>query len=83
VEIQLCENNGDIQGYLISSNGLNKLPIGSTLDDESGTFSWIPGPGFLGTYSLVFVLTDTNGQSFNKPIEIKIEPKFSGRHAAK
>ena len=76
VEIQLGENDADIQGYLISSNGLNKLPIGSTLDAKSGAFSWFSGPGFLGNYSLVFVLTDSNGQSFKKYIEIKIEPKF-------
>jgi hypothetical protein len=78
IEIQLGENNADIQGYLISSNGLTKLPIGSTLDAKSGTFSWSPGPGFLGSYSLVFVLTDTNGQSFKKFIDITIEPKFNG-----
>ncbi|MCX6581321.1 MAG: leucine-rich repeat domain-containing protein [Candidatus Aminicenantes bacterium] len=79
VEIQLGENNADIRGYLISSNGLNKLPIGSTLDAKNGTFSWIPGPGFIGNYSLVFILTDANGQSFKKSIEIKIEPKFIGK----
>ncbi|MGD2085613.1 MAG: hypothetical protein PVH61_05440 [Candidatus Aminicenantes bacterium] len=62
---------------MISNNQLNVLPIGSTLDKKSGTFYWAPGPGFLGTYSLVFVLTQTNGQSIRKSIEIKIEPKFN------
>jgi len=76
VEIQLGENYANIRGYLMSQNELHDLPIGSTLDAKSGTFSWSPGPGFLGRYSLVFVLTDANGQSFKKPIEIKIEPKF-------
>lgn len=79
VEIQLAEADADIQGYLLSGNELTRLPIGSTLDARTGTFSWIPGPGFLGRYSLVFVLTDANGQSFKKFIEIKIEPKFNGR----
>lgn len=77
VEIQFGQNYTDIQGYVISGNVLNSLPIGSTLDVDSGTFSWSPGPGFLGRYSLVFVLTDTNGQSSKKTIEITIEPKFS------
>ena len=79
VEIQLGEDYADIQGYLISGNQLNKLPIGSTLDARCGTFSWSPGPGFLGSYSLVFVLTDSNGQSYKKFIEITIEPGFNGQ----
>ncbi len=78
VEIQLGENHADIQGWVMSQNELHQLPIGSTLDARSGTFSWSPGPGFLGRYSFVFVLTDSNGQSFKKCIEIKIEPKFNG-----
>jgi photosystem II stability/assembly factor-like uncharacterized protein len=80
VEIQLSQNFADIQGYLISGNQLNKLPIGSTLDARCGTFSWSPGPGFLGSYSLVFVLTDSNGQSLIKSIEITIEPKFTNSY---
>ncbi len=78
VEIQFGENYADIQGYMMNQNELHQLPIGSTLDVKSGTFSWSPGPGFIGQYSLVFVLTDSNGQSFKKSIEIKIEPKFNG-----
>ncbi len=76
VEIQLGQNYTAIQGYLISGNQLNPLPIGSTLDAKRGVFSWSPGPGFIGNYSLVFVLTDANGLSLKKAIEIKIEPKF-------
>jgi hypothetical protein len=64
-------------GWVMSQNELHQLPIGSTLDAKSGTFSWSPGPGFLGRYFLVFVLTDSNGQSFKKYIEIKIEPSNS------
>ncbi len=77
VEIQLGQNYTAIQGYLISGNQLNPLPIGSTLDAKRGIFSWSPGPGFIGNYSLVFVLTDSNGLSLKKAIEIKIEPKFN------
>ena len=77
VEIKLGENYSDVQGYLISNNEFHKLPIGSTLDRKTGTFSWSPGPGFLGHYSLIFILTDPNGQAFKKSIEIEIEPKFN------
>lgn len=33
---------------------LSKLPVGSTMDEEEGNFYWIPGPGFIGNYELVF-----------------------------
>jgi Leucine-rich repeat (LRR) protein len=79
VEIRLGENYTDIRGFLKRGDELSKLPIGSTLDARCGTFFWSPGPGFLGSYSLVFVLTDSKGQSFKKFIEIIIEPKFNGR----
>ena len=75
VEIQLGKSYADIEGYLVYNNELNNLPIGSTLDTESGTFSWSPGPGFLGKYSLVFVLTDTNGLCSKKKIDIIIKSK--------
>jgi hypothetical protein len=78
VEIHLGDSHTGIQGFLLNDSQLNRLPIGSTLDAKAGTFSWSPGPGFLGRYSLVFVLTDANGQPFKKFIHIKIVPKFHG-----
>ncbi len=78
VEILLGESPAGIMGFLLNDSQLNRLPIGSTLDAKTGTFSWCPGPGFVGRYSLVFVLTDANGQSFKKFIDIKIVPKFNG-----
>jgi len=42
-------------GYLIVADELRPLPIGSTLDARTGRFSWMPGPGFLGEYTLVFI----------------------------
>jgi len=77
VEIRLGESYTRVQGFLLRDNKLNRLPIGSTVDAKAGTFSWCPGPGFVGRYSLVFVLTDANGQSFKKFIDIKIVPKFT------
>jgi Leucine-rich repeat (LRR) protein len=78
VEIHLGDSPAGIQGFLLNDTQLNRLPIGSTVDAKAGTFSWCPGPGFVGRYSLVFVLTDTNGDTFKKFIDIKIVPKFNG-----
>jgi len=41
------------RGYVVANGELRPLPAGSTL--EGGTFSWAPGPGLVGAYSLVFV----------------------------
>lgn len=82
VEILLAERMNDvrdIRGYLSVNNMLRDLPVGSTLDAKQGTFSWMPGPGFLGRYTVVFVITGTDGRVSNKAYEINIKPKFGAR----
>lgn len=53
---------------------LKPLPIGSTFDRENAIFYWIPGPGFLGTYELVFIET-CPFQAMKKTVEITILPR--------
>ncbi len=48
------------------------LPIGSTLEMEAGKFYWIPGPGFLGDYSLLFINSETDT---TRRIHIRILPR--------
>lgn len=43
------------QGFLSANGTLRDLPPGSQLNAETGVFTWAPGPGYLGTYRLVFV----------------------------
>jgi len=66
----------DYAGYMVVGGEPRSLPIGSTLDAEKGTFSWIPGPGFLGTYELVFSREDAAGFTIRIPIQVTIRPKF-------
>ncbi len=40
-------------GYLSANGTLRPLPVGSTLRD--GWFAWMPPPGYLGDYDLIFV----------------------------
>jgi hypothetical protein len=47
-------------GYHVVNGELRALPVGSSLD-PSGTFYWHPGPGFFGTYQLLFVRTACDG----------------------
>jgi Leucine-rich repeat (LRR) protein len=60
-------------GYLSAGDKLYPLPIGSTLDRESGIFYWCPGPGFIGEYRLVFIKTVDNEPGSSKMVSIKIE----------
>jgi len=63
-------------GYLVVGSELRPLPIGSTLDAANGVFSWMPGPGFIGKYDLVFLRTDDFGITERIPVKITIKPKF-------
>lgn len=47
------------------------LPIGSTLDKETGVFYWMPAPGFLGRHVLHFAVTD--GASLSRPARVTVE----------
>jgi hypothetical protein len=64
-------------GYLVVGERLRPLPIGSTLDQRKGLFTWLPGPGFLGTYELVFVRRDQTGGESRIRVAVIIIPKFS------
>ncbi len=55
---------------------LRSLPVGSSLNKETGVFKWQPGPGFIGTYELVFVRTLSSGFKTKVPVTITIAPKF-------
>jgi hypothetical protein len=62
-----------LAGYLIVGGELRALPLGSTMDPESGVFSWFPGPGFLGDYRLVFVDPVHRLKNF---VTVRIIPKY-------
>ena len=51
------------------------LPIGSTLDKETGVFTWMPAPGFLGRHVLHFAVTDGARMSRPATLIINIVPK--------
>ncbi|NIM14562.1 MAG: hypothetical protein GTO45_21285 [Candidatus Aminicenantes bacterium] len=77
VEIHLAgPGRRDGKGYLLVGDRLRPLPIGSTFDAERGVFYWLPGPGFIGTYRLVFIEERSNGEMRKKFINVEIVPKF-------
>ncbi|MCX6564567.1 MAG: SBBP repeat-containing protein [Candidatus Aminicenantes bacterium] len=78
LELDLGKGPG-LKGYLVVGEELRGLPIGSTLDTKKGTFSWLPGPGFLGTYNLLFVQEDEFGIGRRIPVVVTIKPKFRAK----
>jgi len=75
IEVDLEKGRG-YRGYLAVGEELRPLPIGSTFDQRNGTFSWMPGPGFIGTYDLLFLQTDEFGITIRIPAKVTIRPKF-------
>ena len=56
-------------GYLVANGTLRDLPPGSQLDTASGRFTWMPGPGYVGTYRLLFVR-----DARQIPIDVTVRP---------
>jgi hypothetical protein len=55
---------------MIVGNELRPLPIGSHLDTQTGRFSWMPGPGFLGEYRFVFI---ENAEGIRRAAEVMVD----------
>jgi hypothetical protein len=61
-----------VAGYLRANGTLRPLPPGSHLDPTTGLFTWVPGPGYIGTYDVVFLQGTTQ-----LSVAVTIEPKPS------
>ena len=70
--IELRLSRGTTAGYLRSNGTLRPLPPGSQFDPSTGQFTWAPGPGYIGTYDLVFLQ-----DAAQVPVEVTIEQKRS------
>jgi hypothetical protein len=53
---------------------IGALPVGQKFDAGTGTFSRLPGPGFLGAYEIVILREDGSGMAGPAPVKIRIEP---------
>jgi hypothetical protein len=63
-------------GYMMLGKQRLLLPVGSTLDNTTGIFSWQPGPGFFGLYRFVFVEKSNSGKVTRKFVNVVIKPKY-------
>ncbi len=79
LELRLPRTAGStIAGYLQSGADLEPLPVGSKLDPATGTFTWSPGVGFVGTYDLVFVRTEQGNPVSRQNVRVVLQAKGSG-----
>jgi hypothetical protein len=91
IEVQLFEGTGGLaplsnfsgpptnnrMGFLVVGDQLRRLPIGSTFNPHKGIFSWTPGPGFVGTYRIIFLEEKQNREWSKTFFTIHILPKFA------
>jgi hypothetical protein len=84
VEVRLASQFDDgeatYEGYVVMNGRMRPLPIGSTLDRSTGTFTWQPGPGFVGRYEFVFLRTSANGIKTRIPVDLRISQKHDGEN---
>jgi hypothetical protein len=60
---------GTWAGYTVDRDTLRELPVGAAID-PAGTFYWQPGPGFIGTFELLFVRTACDGAKTKLPVTV-------------
>jgi hypothetical protein len=65
---------GTWAGYLVTDGALSDLPVGAAID-PAGTFYWQPGPGFKGTFEVLFVRTACDGSKERLPVRVTIQAR--------
>jgi hypothetical protein len=76
IEVHLSDAQGGFSGYHDVGGELRGLPVGSSLDTRRGIFYWLPGPGFVGTYDLLFV-RGVAGSAERVKVSVTIAPAQS------
>jgi hypothetical protein len=76
LELRLTPGDGEaVTGYLRVRGRLRPLPVGASLDEGTGVFTWAPGAGFIGRYDLVFVRTVDGTPVGRRDVRVVIGPK--------
>jgi len=67
------DRRGRFAGHERVGNDLRPLPIGARLDPDTGVFTWLPGPGFRGTFNLEFVASHGDGPMALHRVNVHID----------
>ena len=73
VELQVP---GVTAGALLANGELRDLPVGMSINTETGTVAWSVGPGYLGTYRLALGVDD--GTSALRHLDVVVVPEALG-----
>ena len=71
--VEVALGTGAWAGFLVANEALRDLPPGSHLDPATNVFTWVPLPGYIGTYRLAFV---RDGDQY-VPVDVTIRPAGS------
>ena len=78
-ELALDGHDGEqFAGFLRAGNRLEPLPAGTRLDTSTGSFTWAPGVGFIGSYDLVFVRSRRDRIVSRQDVRFILQAKGSG-----
>ena len=73
MELRFGQACGVVKGVQIANGERTPLPVGSTVDG-SGSFHWMPGPAFLGSYQLEFSVPSCGGGETKIPVTVAVLP---------
>ena len=64
-----------IDAKMLINGSPRYLPPGASIDGRSGSFRFMPGPGFNSTYTFILTGTRKDGETVLDRITIKVKPK--------
>lgn len=74
IELRPGDGSKFTTGYMVVGDKYRHLPTGSTLNPQTGTFSWQLGLGFVGDYHLVLIAVDPHGQQTKTDVIVTVNP---------
>lgn len=77
VAVQVLNNDGDPDGDSFVVSSLGPPGNGQASINADGTITYTPNPGFVGTDSFTYTLTDTGGLSDTATVTVTVTPAAS------
>ena len=72
LELRFGQACGAVTVSQVVDGERQRQPVGSSVN--RGTFSWMPGPAFLGTYQLEFTVPSCDGGATKIPVTVSVVP---------
>jgi len=67
------DRSGRFAGHERVGNDLRPLPVCARLDPDTGVFTWLPGPGFRGSFALEFLADRCTGTIARQRVVMRID----------